>query len=206
MRKGFINSTAVMVFTFSLVLAFFAFVLFENDMHNASTTGLVVEKVRWYGDAMNYSCQKTGTKTSMDVAEGLFKTKLGGVYDKDGPQATGEEKFNNEVFEIEVTYSKNYPPKPKFIHPIEGTITGFIPFQWSYCDPDGGTPTFTLEYNTSTGFKLIPEEYYYLGTYPTSNTHNLNVSMLGGGDYKFRVNATDSEGRIGYDIKAWTVS
>ncbi|MCD6522727.1 MAG: hypothetical protein J7K68_03180 [Candidatus Diapherotrites archaeon] len=188
MKRGFVNSAIMLLLAFSVVIALFSFLLFENDMHNSAITGMIVEGARWYGDADNYYCKKTGKIAQTNPYALVVST----YYSRSGNKTTITYN-DNELIHISATYTKNYPPHPLFIEPEHYKISGNPVFKWKACDVDGDSDiVYSLYHNTSTGWTLID----------TTTNHYLifNVSENPGpGVWIFNVTAEDQNGATGYD-------
>ena len=161
MRKGFVVSSAVMVFVFAVVVALFMFVLNENELHNTAITGLAVEEARWLTDSEEYHCAKYVNTTSSwdanDVNQWViygsenFSDQFNPLYTRSGTKTSFSTGFKNldflDFFEpyggFKIEYQRNTPPHIRLARPSDGDnivlSNGEYEFSIFTCDTDNST-------------------------------------------------------------------
>ena len=136
--RAFLNSMALMLFVFALVIAFFTFSLVEVDMHNSAQPSLVVEQARWYEDARAYDCQSDA------VLDGnSWDGMQSGIQFSYTADTTSADYYLNDIVAIEEQFERNYAPAVEIFKVQE--VVPDLKIVWEYCDPDGDTPTFDVK-------------------------------------------------------------
>ncbi|MCD6414090.1 MAG: hypothetical protein J7L23_00485 [Candidatus Diapherotrites archaeon] len=186
MRKGFIISSAVMVFVFAVMVALFMFVLSENELHNTAMTGLAVEKTRWISDADDYFCKKDITDTSdwdvndynsfSDKGPTEYLNVFKDAYSRNGnkshfvPFATSG-SLSFDFFEpyggFQVNYVHDNPPHIALVDPKPGDVIeisatshpdGLYDFNYDVCDAESPISDlrFWIYYRPNSGGSWTP--------------------------------------------------
>lgn len=143
--RGFINSGAVLIFVFSLIVFAFSFLITQNELSNSVSPSYIVETARWYADASNYSCRKNFVPSVKDFSPSL---QLPALYTQ--KQRNRTVNFNNDLVRITELYNKNYPPLLKFEEPKGDNLQGRVTFKWSSCDGDAEKVYHSLAYADAT--------------------------------------------------------
>ena len=105
--KGFLNCVVVLFLCLALVAAMSCFLFLQTDLSQAVFSGPSVEKVKWYGDMLDYSCRKNQS-LSVNIEREILQNLGPATYSRSGNDLILNDT-SSELIGVHIVYKGSSP-------------------------------------------------------------------------------------------------